>query len=428
MKKILELKNCFLLAGLLAITFASCKKDNAGGINGTPGGSGPPTITSVHTIEKGVVDSMLQVVTVAYNSSGVLDTTNSYYNYGPQVTAFDSTTTTGNLGNYYVIFGTNLGSTTKIAINGISIYFNRALNSDNTVIFSIPSTIPYVQPQPNTIVLTTLHGTVTYKFTVLPPSPIILSVSDYDFWSGSQLTLVGKGFASVSSVKLRATGDPLTIVTQNDSTLVLNAPATSTATESTLLFTYTSGANANAQTASTATFNDLDNAYNIYFKSSFQNSWGDNSWSGPSGSQPGNPHEYGGSKSIEATYPAGAWQIEGWANYYPSIAYDPSYKYLSFWVKGGVAKHTLVLVGNQMAGGYGQVQNMNAYAAQLVTVPPGVWTYFKIPLSPSQTSTNPNFLAFWNNGSPASQLGFFLQGMSGDVNETMYFDEVAFLK
>src|SRR5580704_492790 len=98
MKKILELKNCFLLAGLLAITFASCKKDNAGGINGTPGGSGPPTIASVHTIEKGVVDSMLRVVTVAYNSSGVLDTTNSYYNYGPQVTAFDSTTTTGNLG------------------------------------------------------------------------------------------------------------------------------------------------------------------------------------------------------------------------------------------------------------------------------------------------------------------------------------------
>ena len=182
------------------------------------------------------------------------------------------------------------------------------------------------------------------------------------------------------------------------------------------------------KTASTAIFDDLDNAYNIFTNSSFQNSWGDNSWSGPSGAQSGATHEYGGSKAIEASYPAGAWQIEGWANWYPSFPYDPSYKYLSFWVKGGVAAHTLVLVGDKMVGGYGQVQNANAYTAQLVTVPPGVWTYIKIPLSATQQSGNPNFLAYWSTGSPAQQLGFFLQGMNGDVNETMYFDEVAFIK
>jgi hypothetical protein len=148
MKKTFKLRNYLLLVVVLVIGFVSCKKENTGGINGTPGGSGPPTIASVHTLEKGVVDSMLKVVAVAYNSSGMLDTTNNYFNYAPQVTPFDSTTVTGNLGNYYVIMGTNLGSTTKIAINGISIYFNRALNSDKTLIFSIPSTIPYVQPQP----------------------------------------------------------------------------------------------------------------------------------------------------------------------------------------------------------------------------------------------------------------------------------------
>jgi hypothetical protein len=28
----------------------------------------------------------------------------------------------------------------------------------------------------------------------------------------------------------------------------------------------------------------------------------------------------------------------------------------------------------------------------------------------------------------AKQLGFFLQGQNGDVDETMFFDEVAFIK
>src|SRR5665213_1170959 len=425
MKKMFKLKNYLLLAGLLALGFASCKKDNTGGINGTPGGSGPPTITSVHTVSKNVVDSSRTTTSTTYSSTGI-PTTTTNPNYSPQVTAFDSTTVTGNLGNYYVIKGTNLGSTTAIVINGVSIYFNRALNSDNSVVFQIPSTIPYVQPQPNTVVLTTLHGKVTYNFTVLPPPPTILSVSDYDFSANSQFTLFGKGFSSVSAVKLRATSDALTIVSKNDSTLVLKAPATSTVTESTLLFTYTSGANANAQTASTAVFNDLDNGYVIFDNNSFQNAWGDASWSGPSGYSTNASHS--GTASARVSYPAGAWQIEGWANWYPSMDYSASYKYLTFWVKGGTVDPTLVLVGDQMKGGYGQVQNANAYAAQLIPVPAKVWTFYKIPLAPTQSSTNPNFLNFWANGTPAKQLGFFLQGQSGDVNETMYFDEVAFLK
>jgi hypothetical protein len=427
MKTIFKLKNGFLLAGLLALAFASCKKDNAGGINGTPGGSGPPTILSVHTVSKNVVDSSRTTTSTIYSSTGI-PTTTTNANYNPQVTAFDSTTATGNLGNYYVIKGTNLGSTTAIAINGISSYFNRALNSDNSVIFSIPTNIPYVQPQANTIVLTTLHGKVTYKFTVLPPPPTIISVSDYDFTSGAQLTLIGKGFASVSAVKLKTTGDALTIISKNDSTLVLKAPTTSAATESALLFTYTSGSNSAAQATSAAVFNDLDNAYVIFNNNTFQNAWGDNSWSGPSGVSTNASHS--GTASARVSYPAGAWQIEGWANWYPSLPYSASYKYLTFWVKGGTVAHTLVLVGDQMVGGYNQVQNTNAYAAQLITVPAKVWTFFKIPLAAPATSFSKSStsLNYWANGSTAKQLGFFLQGQNGDVNETMYFDEVAFLK
>jgi len=428
MKKKMKLSKIYywILPALAVFSITSCKKENSMGY--TPG-TGAPTISSVQTINKFVQDTLIQTTT-SYSSSGLVTTSvDTNFNY-KLLKAFDSTTVTGNLGTMYMIKGTNLGSATKLTINGVQVYYNRSWGNDNSIIFTLPTSIPYVQPQPNAIVVTTLHGSVTYKFTTLPPPPTIIQVTDYDFWANSQITLSGKGFASVSDIKLQATGDEVSILSKNDSTLVLQMPATSTVTESPLLFTYTSGANTGAQTASTAIFNDLDNAYTIYFKNSFQNSWGDNSWSGPSGSQPGNPHEYQGTNSAEASYPAGAWQIEGWANYYPSIAYDPAYKYLSFWVKGGKATHTLVLVGDKMVGGYGQVQNANAYAAQLVVVPAGVWTFVKIPLTApstaySQLSTQLNY---WANGSPATQLGFFLQGMSGDVNETMYFDEVAFLK
>ena len=416
----------WVLPALVVFSIVSCKRESSLGY--TPG-TGAPTISKVQTINKYVLDTVVQTTTT-YSSSGIVSTTSDTNRNHKSLKAFDSVTVTGNLGNMYMIKGTNLGSATKLTLNDVPVYYNRAVGDDNTIIFTLPTNIPYVQPQSNALVVTTLHGSVSYKFTTLPPPPTILQVSDFDFWANSQITLVGKGFASVSGIKLNTTGDDVSIVSQNDSTLVLKMPATSAVTESPLLFTYTSGANTGAQTLSTAVFNDLDNAYNIYFKDSFQNAWGDNSWSGPSGSQPGNPHAFGGTSSIQASYPAGAWQVEGWANWYPSFPYDAAYKYLTFWVKGGKADHTLVLVGDKMVGGYGQVQNANAYAGQLVKVPAGVWTFVKIPLTAPATafSKESTLLNYWANGTPAQQLGFFLQGMSGDVDEKIYFDEVAFIK
>jgi hypothetical protein len=418
----------WILSALILFSIASCHKDNSLGF--TPG-TGAPVITSVRTLSQSVVDSSRTSSVTTYNSSGVA-TIVTNPNYSPVISAFDSTTTTGKLGNYYVIKGTNLGSTTKVAINGVSIYFNRALSSDNAVVFSIPSNVPYVQPQPNTIVVTTLYGTVTYKFTTLPPPPTITGLTDFDFEAGSQIILVGKGFSSVSAVKLRSTSDAITILSQNDSTLVMQMPK-SAATESTLLFTYTSGTNTAAQTASTVSFYDLDNSYVIFANNNYQNGWFDNSWTAPSGVSTATSHS--GTASIVATYPAGGWQVEGWADWNTpgKFPYDPSYKYLTFWVKGGVADHKFVLVGDQMVGGYGQVQNANAYAGQIVDIPAAVWTFVKIPLTAPSTaySKSSTLLNFWANGTPAQQLGFFLQGgltSTPDVNETIYFDEIAFVK
>lgn len=132
-----------------------------------------------------------------------------------------------------------------------------------------------------------------------------------------------------------------------------------------------------------------------------------------------------GTKSLVATYPAGGWQIEGFANYYPSFPYDAAYKFLTFWVKGGTVDHVLNIQGDKMANGYGQNQTSTP-----VKVPANVWTYVKIPLDPPSATVadNATTLNFWKTGTTAQQLGFFLKGQTGDVNETMYFDEVIFVK
>ncbi|MDB5122059.1 MAG: hypothetical protein JWP94_188 [Mucilaginibacter sp.] len=421
MKKIMRISKIYywILPALVISGMGACKKYNSAGFTA---GTGAPTISSVRTISKTSVDSSRTTSIITYNSSG-LATTVTNPNYSPQLTAFDSTTVTGKLGNTYAAMGANLGSTSKILLNGVSIYFNRALISDKSVIFTIPTNIPTIG-QKNTLQIVTLHGTITYNFTTLSPPPTITAVSDYDFTAGSQIALMGVSLSTVTGIKLKSTGDVVNFSIKSDTTMVLTMPAQSTVTESTLVFSYSS-AGKTLQITSTVVFNDLDNGYMIFANNNFRNAWADNSWSGPSGVSTNASHS--GTASAQATYPAGGWKVEGWANWYPSIPYDASYKYLTFWVKGGSAAHTLVLVGDQMKGGYGQIQNANAYAAQLITVPAKVWTFFKIPLAPPG-STNVNALNYWANGSPAKQLGFFLQGMSGDVDETMYFDEVAFIK
>jgi hypothetical protein len=407
-------KLSLVLSALVLLGFASCRKYNSMGF--TPG-TGAPTITSVHTLSKTLTNGDSTTI-YSYDTSGNLSTT---VNASPnQVVAFDSVTTAGNKGEYYVIFGTNLGSTVSVLFNGASVYFNRALITDKSIIVSIPLNVPTIGSSANdTLTVITLHGKAYYNFTVITPPPTIATVSDYDFWAGSQITLTGIGFASVTSVALTGSSSNIAIVSQTDAQIVLQFDSASI-NRGNLVFSYSSAGNTVTETT-TQEFNDLDNAYNIVFKSNFQNSWGDNSWSGPSGISNGATHSSGQTSSAEASYPAGGWKIEGWANWYPSFNYDTSYKYLTFWVLGGVANHTLVLVGDQVAGGYSQ--NTSAAAIQQISVPAGVWTYYKIPLG-----TGTGQLNYWANGTTAKQLGFFLQGQTGDVNETMYFDEVAFLK
>lgn len=405
-----------LLVTLCILAVACNKKDDYLGY--TPG-TGAPTITSVHTLGKTLHDTLVTEIK-SYDSSGQVTSKSDTNASHISVVPFDSVTTSGNKGDYYVIHGTNLGDAVTVSFNGVSAYFNRSLSTDQTIVVQIPNSVPTSGPQAtDTLTVVTLHGIVNYHFIVVSPPPTIAQVSDYDFWADSQITLKGTGFAAVTSVTITGGDAQIDIVSQVDSQIVLHFNTTAV-NRGNLVFNYDAGGNT-ATVKSSQEFVNLDNAYNIIFKDQFQNAWQDASWSGPSGISTDATHSYGGTSSAKATYPAGGWKIEGWANWYPSFTYDPSYKYLTFWVKGGVANHTLILVGDQLPGGYSQ--NTSSLPVQQILVPKGVWTYYKIPLGSA-----PGQLDFWANGNVAKQLGFFLQGQTGDVDETMFFDEVAFLK
>src|ERR1700760_3735127 len=112
----------WILPVLAVFSMASCKKDKSLGY--TPG-TGAPTISSVKTINKYVLDTLVQSTTTYSSSGTVTTTTDTNFNH-KSLMAFDSTTVTGTLGTMYMISGTNLGSATKLTINGVTVYFNRS--------------------------------------------------------------------------------------------------------------------------------------------------------------------------------------------------------------------------------------------------------------------------------------------------------------
>ena len=389
------MKNNILLVGLLTVALASCKKENSGGINGTPGGTGAPTITRVRTVSKSVVDSSRTTTLTTYDSTGkAIVTTNP--NYNPQITGYDSTTATGKIGNYYAIIGSNLGSTKTIAINGVSIYFNRALNSDNTVIFNIPNTVPFEQPQSNTIVLTTLHGSVTYKFTILQPPPQINSFGPVAGAVGDTVTITGTALEGALSVKFGTV--PAKIVANTSSQIKVLIPA---GVVQAFLFVTTVG----GTTESTASFGFK---YLIY-DDALHVGWGGNGggYSGYSSNLnfTNTTHVKRGTSSIEVDFTSnyGALQI-GYGGS-PAISVSAlGLTAIKFSVYGGNGVKT----GDKL-----QVVINGNYNGTTVTMTAGAYTDFTIPLS--------------TLGNPLNISEFVLQAQGTAVPSTIYVDDIGFI-
>jgi len=419
MKKIFfKLTNInWLFAGILIVAIsASCKKYNS--LSFTPG-DGAPVISSVHTWSK--TDTTVYYDTViAYNSSG--NPVQTLVARSNAIVPFDSTTTAGYLSNFYIIYGSNLGSATSITFNGYNAYFNRALITDNSIVVQVPSKTPYLGSQANdSLVVTTLHGKAYYKFAILPPPPSPSSYSNFNFSAGSQITLSGVGFASVTSVTLNgvnAQTGTTTIVSQNDSVLVLQFDATA-ATRGTLVFNY-DAAGTSLTANGTQELVDLDNAYQI-FTDDYGPSWGSWSW-GAAG--PSNAKVKSGTTSFGASFGANSWWIDGFRSggggATDGLQYSPDYKYLSFWVYGGTADEKIYIEWGNEGFANGGANEINEY-----DVPPGVWTYYKIPISALLWNTgNTNWAA--NSSQYLNTVAFFMN--SNSVAEQIYFDDVILIK
>lgn len=87
--------------------------------------------------------------------------------------------------------GVNLANLQTIAFSGQEVNFNTAYNSDNALLFRIPSNIPLGDHE---VVFTTEGGTATAQFRVTLDPPEIFSVVPESAASGEEITLYGENF------------------------------------------------------------------------------------------------------------------------------------------------------------------------------------------------------------------------------------------
>ncbi|MBX3255367.1 MAG: hypothetical protein KF862_14595 [Chitinophagaceae bacterium] len=307
-------------------------------------------------------------------------------------------------GSMLTVQGSGLGSIRSIIFdkNNAPAGFYSTLNTDKAILFRIPDTAAGGEQQ---IVLTNSVGkTLSIPFRVLA-YPSVNSVSNYNFTEGSEITLTGLNLADVTSVTFTGTTTEIEIVSAESKNLVIKMPAANTINRAALNIT-----NATGTITTTQEFVNIDNAYQI-FTDAYGDGWSDNSWG--DGGKISTEIFRTGTASVGKKYAKGNWHLINFVNWWPGLANDPAYKYLTVWVKGASQDYSLYITGDKTPGAFGDYIEDNR-----IDVPANVWSYFKIPLST---------LKLWSQGSPLQQLAFRIQGPELQ-DETFYFDDLLLVK
>jgi hypothetical protein len=297
-------------------------------------------------------------------------------------------------GQVITLTGSGLADMRSIVFESHSVpaSFNPNFNNDGAVIFTVPDTA--YGGQQNITFTNSLGKSVTVSFKVIA-LPTITSASIYEFVNGTQITLTGNNLESVTKVLLAGSTDEATIVSATKSTLVISMPSSSL-NRAKLQITNASGTMVTSQE-----FVSVDNAYK-FFTDDFGVNAGvavDNwSWCGTAVSP---DYAILGANSLKATYASGGWA--GLSFHLATPISFSDYTFFTMWVKGGT----------------GDVQ-MNITPdfslVKTITIPAGVWTYFKLPI------------AGWLNGVSGDRLTFQIQGPNGGVDENLYFDDILLVK
>lgn len=304
------------------------------------------------------------------------------------------------------ISGNGLGDVKTIYFDKDSVPsgFNPVFNTDGSLIFRVP--LNAVPGQQNIVFTNGLGVKFSVPFNVLGLANIS-NVSNYNFVTGSILTLTGKNLDDVSAVRFHGSTEVATIIAKTPTTLQIQMPATSLY-RTTLDISNTAGTITTSQE-----FVSLTNNFK-FFADGFENGEQDASW-GDAGAISTTEFKTG-TASFGKNFQGGNWHQMGFG--WNTIT-NNNYKYLSFWMKGGTADLPLWISTATSANGFASF-NDNAK----IIVPAGVWTYFKLPL---------NELNLWATGTGFNQIGWRIQGPGGDrpgsnAGEKLYLDDVMLVK
>lgn len=164
-----------LLLFLGAFSFASCSDDDSTG--------GTPQITGVKILTS--------------------DTTNFSY---------DSTYSKASAGTMLAIMGTDLSNVTKVLVNGQSVYVNPTMNTDHSVIVTVPSEedgfklSAFDSSIKDEIEVQTTHGTVVYAFKITAPGPQLQRLdAKYPRNTGDTLLLNGLNLVDIEKIYITDT-------------------------------------------------------------------------------------------------------------------------------------------------------------------------------------------------------------------------------
>lgn len=106
-------------------------------------------------------------------------------------------------GQLVVIQGKNFNDARQVFVDGFQASINPALNTNNTMVITVPSEIIFNALNPdeaNTIKLVTTGGETVFKFPVVPPPPVITAISNEFAHAGDKITLTGSFLYTVNTV------------------------------------------------------------------------------------------------------------------------------------------------------------------------------------------------------------------------------------
>jgi hypothetical protein len=387
MKKNFNILGC-ILSLMMILAIASCKKD-------PKGGSGAPTITRVRLLSK--TDTIPDVEhRVSLDSSSIYDDT--------RLVPFDSTVVAGRLGNQYAIIGSNLATTRSVSFNGVNVYFNPALLTDNSIIVTLPSNtstvqVPYGSNQSNKLVVITNNGQVDFDFPILQPPAMITGFDVTSGAQGDEVIIKGTVFNGVTAVRFDDV--PATIIGTPTATEVrVKVPA---GISQAFIYVVTPGGVAKSPLAYGFKYVIFDEALNA---TDSWSKWG--GWDTAEQVLPSTEHPKGGTNSFKIAY-LGAY---GAIQLHPGVAFPlpNGYTSLKLSIYGGANATATSQVAVYLKSDNG-VDPTDAQKVKLTLVP-GSYNSYQIPLS-----------AFSNN--PANINEFVIQNY-GTANLTIYVDDIGF--